>query len=127
MRAWLRLLLAIALTSAMAAPTTAQSTAASVSGTVRDEQGGVVSGASITLNNPDTGQARQTVTDATGNFRVIGLVPGHYELRIEHSGFAHVRRSRRAVGDRTGGDRGRPAHDRRRRRDDDGPRGESSG
>ena len=88
MRTWLRLLAVIALTSAMAAPTIAQSTAASVSGTVRDEQGGVLSGASITLTNPDTGQTRQTLTDATGNLRVIGLVPGRYELRIEHSGFA---------------------------------------
>ena len=45
----------------------AQSTAASISGTVKDEQNAVISGAAITLKNVDTGQTRKIVTDPTGN------------------------------------------------------------
>ena len=71
----------------------AQSTAARVSGTVYDEQQAVLPGAAITLKNLDTAQVRDTVSGENGSFRLIGLVPGRYEMRVELSGFATVVRS----------------------------------
>ncbi|HEV3216993.1 MAG TPA: carboxypeptidase regulatory-like domain-containing protein [Vicinamibacterales bacterium] len=85
------LLLACA-TVAIVRPAVAQSTAARVSGIVYDEQRGVLPGADITLRNVDTGQVRNTVSDQTGGFVLIGLVPDRYELRIELSGFAVLTR-----------------------------------
>ena len=89
MTAFLRVSTAIIVASAIATSAAfAQSTAASLSGTVRDEQSAVVPGASINLRSLDTGLGRQTVTDRTGNFHAVGLPPGRYELRIELPGFA---------------------------------------
>jgi len=45
----------VVLASVIAADASAQSTAASLSGTVRDQQAAVVPGASISLRNLDTG------------------------------------------------------------------------
>jgi len=79
--------------SVYAAPAGAQSTAATVSGTVIDEQKGALPGATVTLRNVDSGQSRSTVTDARGAFQVAGLPPGRYELAAELSGFARFVRS----------------------------------
>ncbi len=66
----------------------AQSTTASVSGTVYDQQRGVLPGAALTLKNLETGQVRSTVSDATGNFRLLGIAPGPQLLAVELAGFA---------------------------------------
>jgi hypothetical protein len=71
----------------------AQSTAARVSGTVYDEELGVLPGAAITLKNLDTGQVRDTTSSQEGRFGIVGLSPGSYLLRVELSGFAPLIRS----------------------------------
>lgn len=68
-------------------PAAAQSTAATVSGSVLDEQKSALPGATVSLRNLETGQVRTTTTDATGNYRLVGLTPGRYELVAELSGF----------------------------------------
>ena len=65
----------------------AQSTLAAVYGTVYDEQRGVIPGATITLKNLDTGQVRVVLSDGTGNFRLVGLPPGRYEIQTALAGF----------------------------------------
>ena len=70
-----------------AAPTLAQSTAATVVGAILDEQKAALPGASVTIRNVESGQVRSTTTDATGNYRLPGLAPGRYELTAELSGF----------------------------------------
>ena len=65
----------------------AQSTLAAVYGTVYDEQRGVIPGATITLKNLDTGQVRAVLSDGTGNFRLVGLPPGQYEMQTALAGF----------------------------------------
>ena len=66
----------------LASPTLlfAQSTAATISGTVLDEQKSVLPGATVTLRNLETGQIRAATSDATGNYKIVGLPPGRYEL-----------------------------------------------
>jgi hypothetical protein len=68
----------------------AQSTAAVVVGAVTDAQGGALSGASVTVTNTETGFVRTFVTDADGRYRVAGLLPGNYDLRVELKGFSTV-------------------------------------
>jgi hypothetical protein len=65
----------------------AQSTLAAVYGTVYDQQRGVIPGATITLKNLDTGQVRVVLSDSTGNFRLVGLFPGRYEMQTALVGF----------------------------------------
>ena len=89
MRRLLRAFPAWLLAICLAAPAAAQSTSATVSGTVSDIQGGVLAGAHIVLKNLDTGQSRDDVSDKTGNFRVVGLPPGRYELRATLKSFVY--------------------------------------
>lgn len=61
---------------------------ASISGVVTDPMGGVVGGAQVTVRNVDTGSVQRTETDARGVYRVVSLMPGRYEVRVEAPGFA---------------------------------------
>jgi hypothetical protein len=66
----------------------AQSTAASLSGTVTDERGAVVGGATVKVSNAETGFARTVTTDENGSFSVPLLPPSTYLVTIERAGFA---------------------------------------
>jgi len=81
-------LLSVCLSVVLANDTLAQSTAASISGTVYDQRRNVLPGATITLKNLETGQRRSTASDATGNFRLLGIAPGRHQLAVELAGFA---------------------------------------
>lgn len=65
----------------------AQSSFATLSGLIFDEQRSAVAQATVTLTNLDTGATRLTTSDRTGTFRLSGLAPGRYELRATHDGF----------------------------------------
>jgi hypothetical protein len=68
-----------------ASPLVAQSLIGTVSGTVRDEQGGVLPGATVTLTGK-TG-SRTATTDHVGVYRFPAVEPGTYEVRAELQGF----------------------------------------
>ncbi|MGI8960960.1 MAG: carboxypeptidase regulatory-like domain-containing protein [Bryobacteraceae bacterium] len=61
---------------------------ATLSGTVKDPSGAVVSGASILVKNEDTGAVRKSITDRTGLYRISALPVGHYQVHVNKSGFA---------------------------------------
>ena len=62
---------------------------ANLTGTVVDNVG-VVPGATITITNPATGAVRTGVTDAQGQFRLVALPPGQYQLKINMEGFKQI-------------------------------------
>ena len=64
-----------------AADAIAQITAATISGTVKDETGAVLPGVDVLVKNLDTGQTRAAVSDTNGFFTISGLLPGKYEAR----------------------------------------------
>ncbi|HXZ42753.1 MAG TPA: carboxypeptidase-like regulatory domain-containing protein [Terriglobales bacterium] len=66
----------------------AQTTFSSLVGAVRDPSGAVVPGAKITVINVGTGERRTTKTDTNGNYEVLNLMPGGYQIRLEAPGFA---------------------------------------
>ena len=65
----------------------AQSGTAGILGTVTDEQGGVLPGVAVTVTNAATGLVRSTTTDGSGNYQILALPPGQYDIRIELTGF----------------------------------------
>jgi hypothetical protein len=73
----------------LAAPGTfrGQTTAASISGVVRDQQGSVMVGVTIQARNLATGDIRSTASDSEGRYGVPDLEPGDYELRAEKPRF----------------------------------------
>jgi hypothetical protein len=62
--------------------------AASVSGTVADPSGAVVSGAKVTIRNTDTNVNRTTLTDGAGHYAVPNITPGNYAIIISKNSFA---------------------------------------
>jgi hypothetical protein len=65
----------------------AQSGTATLFGSVSDQQGASIPGATITLTQTGTGTSRTSVSDDGGGYRFVALPPGLYSLRVELSGF----------------------------------------
>src|SRR6266852_1570142 len=82
-----RLLLCVGLLLA-ARSSVCQSAQGALSGAVYDPGGGRIPGAGVTLEHPDSGLKRATITDARGEFHFEFLAPGEYRLRINARGFA---------------------------------------
>jgi outer membrane receptor protein involved in Fe transport len=68
----------------------AQTSRGTVSGTVTDPTGAVISGASVTLVNIATTVERTTVTNDEGFYRFDAIDPGSYSLKFSASGFGEV-------------------------------------
>src|SRR5207244_4304494 len=73
--------LVFALTLACAGSAFGQSASGSIQGTVKDETGAVLPGATVTITNTDTSHARTLATDAGGRFVAPDLPPGPYEIK----------------------------------------------
>ena len=58
-----------------------------MAGTVQDTSGAVVPGAAVTVKNLETAATRAVTTDDRGNYRVLSLPVGRYELSAEKTGF----------------------------------------
>jgi len=68
----------------------AQVITADVLGTVTDQTGAVVPGATVTIKNLDTGITAITKSNGTGDYEFNLLPPGRYSVTIEASGFKKV-------------------------------------
>ena len=66
---------------------------AQISGTVRDESGGVLPGADVTATQTETGLTRTFVTDANGAYVLSNLPIGPYRLDVKLSGFRSYSRT----------------------------------
>ena len=90
---WARALLVLAVLCAVAIlPVYGQSTSGSILGTVSDNSGAVMPGASVTATNLGTSDKRTAETDAAGNYRFVNLAPGRYRVESEVTGFKHMTR-----------------------------------
>jgi hypothetical protein len=85
--AGVRGLLVIALLAAAARAGAGQITAATLSGTIKDQTGGMLPGVDVAAANTDTGVSRSVVTNAEGAFTIAGLPPGKYEVKATLQGF----------------------------------------
>src|SRR5262245_60027896 len=80
-------LLVVALMCATVAFGQAQSNAADIQGFVKDSTGAVVPNATVTARNPGTNISRSTTTGDDGNYRIVNLPPGDYEITVEAPNF----------------------------------------
>ena len=65
----------------------AQSGTTGISGTVTDQNGAAVPGATVTLTNPATGFNRSVTTDSDGKFNFPGIQPATYRLEVQANSF----------------------------------------
>ena len=60
---------------------------ARITGTVTDQTGGVIAGATVVVTDTSRGISRSLVTDASGEYNAPNLLPGSYSIRAESKGF----------------------------------------
>jgi hypothetical protein len=65
----------------------AQTASGTIQGVVKDTTDAVLPGVDVTVKETETGRERTAVTDENGNFRVVSLPPGAYEVTAALSGF----------------------------------------
>ncbi|MFZ0594954.1 MAG: carboxypeptidase regulatory-like domain-containing protein, partial [Bryobacteraceae bacterium] len=68
----------------------AQQSLAAINGTVTDESGAVVAGATITLTSVESGVTRTSVTNGSGNYVFVDVLPAAYSMRVTKEGFSTV-------------------------------------
>lgn len=83
-----RLLVSAVLVGGSAATAIGQTTTAAILGAVTDESASALPGATVTAKNVDTGFTREVITSGTGTYRLSGLPPGQYEVKVSLPGFA---------------------------------------
>src|SRR6187551_64236 len=67
--------------------------AQSITGTVRDDSGAVLPGVTVeAASSALIEKSKSAVTDGTGQYRVVDLRPGTYELTFSLPGFTTVKR-----------------------------------
>ena len=65
----------------------AQTGTATITGTIRDAQGAVLPGATVTATSRATAAARTAVSNESGNYSISALQPGGYDVTVELTGF----------------------------------------
>src|ERR1700674_4132561 len=74
-------------------PAFSQGSFGRILGTVSDQSGGVISGATVTVLDVDRGVSRTLTTDDAGAYNAPNLTPGNYTVRVEAKGFQKLQRS----------------------------------
>jgi hypothetical protein len=82
----------------MCVPAFSQVNLGRITGTITDQSGGVVAGATITVLDVARGVPRVLTTDDAGAYSAPALIPGAYTVRVETKGFSTVERKDVTVG-----------------------------
>jgi hypothetical protein len=73
-------------------PAFSQGSFGRILGTVTDQSGGVVSGATVTVIDTERGINRTLTTDDAGAYNAPNLTAGNYTVRVEAKGFKRIER-----------------------------------
>lgn len=71
-------------------PGSAQVTTGTISGRITDSQGGALPGVVVSARQPETGFAREVLTNETGTYQLLALPNGVYRVSYTMSGFRTV-------------------------------------
>jgi len=85
-----RALTILAVLCCLAVSARAQVGQAELRGSVVDESGGVLPGATLTATHIDTGTVRTTVTTSSGGYIMPALPVGIYTIKAELAGFGSI-------------------------------------
>ncbi len=86
-----RIVAGIAFLVSIAAPAAAQEQTGIIERTVRDQEGGLLPGATVQATNLAVGSRIAIVTDPAGAFRFAALAPGHSDVTAALDGFQPIR------------------------------------
>lgn len=86
-RNFLRVLCGTSLLLLLSLPAFSQGSAGRIVGTVSDQTGGAIGGATVTVLDVQRGTTRTLTTDDSGSYNAPNLIPGAYKVRAEFKGF----------------------------------------
>src|SRR5215203_2156291 len=86
----IRALLVLAVLLTLSSLTLAQTSRGTVSGSVTDPNGALISGAEVTLTSAATKLSRKTTTNAEGVYRFEAVDSGTYSLKVIATGFGEI-------------------------------------
>src|SRR4051794_7342690 len=70
-----------------ALPMAGQTTYGSILGTVSDQSGSAIVGATVVLSNTGTSERRNVLSGSDGGYQLVNLLPGNYRIEVEQPGF----------------------------------------
>ena len=83
----------LALVSVLFVPAMARAQGASIAGVVKDTSGAVLPGVTVEAASPVLiEKTREAVTDGSGQYKIVNLLPGTYTVTFTLTGFSTVRR-----------------------------------
>jgi hypothetical protein len=85
------LLLGLVLTIPFGVGHAQMTTTGTISGTVIDQSGAVIPGATVMITQTETNTVTQTQSNSSGYFVQVGLESGHYDVSVSVQGFASYR------------------------------------
>src|SRR2546428_9807729 len=85
--AWREMVLCLGILIMSSLAAIGQLTTGTIAGTVTDQSGAAVPGATVTLKNTDTGILRIVQTRENGKYEALSLPAGSYEVSASLSGF----------------------------------------
>src|SRR6202521_1479419 len=74
-------------------PAFSQGNAGRILGTLTDQSGGVMAGATVTVTDTQRGTTRTLTTNQSGEYNSPGLLPSNYTVRAEATGFKTIERT----------------------------------
>src|SRR5215471_5899203 len=80
----------VLLLAVLAIPTIAQTNKADIVGTVTDQKGAVVAGATVKITKADTNAERTVTTNDSGEYQAASLDIGTYKVSASKQGFQTV-------------------------------------
>src|SRR6266508_453600 len=89
LKGWLMIAASLALTVlSFATPALAQQPTGAIEGTITDQSGAVLASGKISITEKATGRVIEVATNSAGYFVARALLPGTYDVKVEHSGFS---------------------------------------
>jgi hypothetical protein len=82
------LLIALLTVGLAAQSANAQVLYGSLVGNVTDQNGAVVAGATVTATNKETGLVREATSNEDGEYSILNLLPGVYDVKVTRQGFS---------------------------------------
>ena len=84
---WTAICLALAVCFSLPTLLSAQGASGRILGRIADPSGAVLAGAKVTLTNEATSIAHDTLTNESGDYSFVNVVPGTYTVQFELTGF----------------------------------------
>src|SRR5467141_2181016 len=73
-------------------PLFSQGSSGRILGTITDQSGGVISGATVSVTDTERGVTKTLITNEPGEYNAPNLIPGAYKVRAEAKGFKTIER-----------------------------------